>query len=81
MTGNASHVHGSDLDSARRVKRLVIERFASAQWWRGAGLAPVDRGWAVRLDVARPVEEPLPDEVDGVPVEVHVVGDVTPLGG
>jgi hypothetical protein len=70
--------HGSDLDSARRAKRVVVERFAAATWWRGAGVAPLAEGWAVRLNIADAVDAEVPDEVDGVPVEVRVVGDITP---
>lgn len=66
----------TDLEHARRAKKVLAERFCSATWWRGAGLTPAATGWLVRVDVAVPCDE-LPGRVDGVPVQVRVVGDVT----
>lgn len=66
---------GTELDRARRAQALVVRRFGDATWWRGAGLFPAGHGWSVRVDVAEPRRD-VPHEVDGVRVEVRVVGDV-----
>ncbi len=68
--------HGTDLERAHHAKNVILARFQQTAWWRGAGVAPVPGGWAVRVNVAEPCDE-VPGEVDGVPIEVRVVGDVT----
>jgi hypothetical protein len=63
----------TSLAAARRAKAALQEKYRDAAWLRGVGIAPAASGFHVRLNVdpetGPPVEE-LPEEIEGVPIEV-----------
>lgn len=63
---------------ARDAKPAAAAALAPYGRVTGVGLARHGDGWAVRVNLreAPPAGAVLPREVDGVPVEVRVVGDV-----
>jgi hypothetical protein len=66
---------------AQRVKLELHERYGQAAWFRGIGLAPRGSGFAVRLNVAPESKGQMadvPSEVQGVPIEVVVMGTYSP---
>lgn len=57
-----------------------MERFRDVNGVRGIGLAILDDGYGVKVNfVAPPPAGLVPDDVDGVPVIVDVVGPARPL--
>jgi hypothetical protein len=63
----------SSLDSARLAKETLAGQYAGASWYRGVGIAPDGKGYAVRLNVspaAKQVAASLPKEVRGVRVNI-----------
>lgn len=70
--------HEVDRDAARDAKRGAVEALAPHGRVTGVGLARRGDGYAVRVHLleAPPASAVLPREVDGVPVEVRVVGTV-----
>jgi hypothetical protein len=46
----------------------------------GVGIAPLEAGWALKVNLRRPAEHDLPQEVDGVPVITEVTGRVVASG-
>lgn len=75
----------ADLEAARRVKDQLRQRLAGDERLRGVGLVRVDDpvgSFAVVVRVAHiehVAELGLPERVDGVTVQLLVVGDVTAL--
>ena len=69
------------LDDARAAKVTLAARLAGEPAVVGIGVGRAPGGWAVRVDLARPVPElALPGEIDGVPVLVTVVGRIRAQG-
>lgn len=67
----------SDIEAARTVKRRLRAELATGDATCGVGLARRDDGWGVLVVVRSERERPdVPDVVDGIPVQVRVVGDV-----
>lgn len=67
----------SDIEAARTAKRRLRAELAKGDAACGVGLARRDDGWGVLVVVRSERERPdVPDAVDGVPVQVRVVGDV-----
>jgi hypothetical protein len=64
------------LKEARAAKAKVFEVFASRAEVVGVGITRVKAGYGVKVNLACPADSELPCEVDGVPVEVEVVGPV-----
>jgi hypothetical protein len=68
------------LDEAQAAKAILRERLRGMPGLRGLGITTVDGGYAVKVLVARgALSDAIPDDVDGVPVVVDVVGELTPL--
>jgi hypothetical protein len=69
-------------DEARRAKVAVLELVEGDDAVNGVGIAPLagEGGYSVKVNLARPLrpERALPDEIDGVPVVVEVIGTVRP---
>ncbi|HEV8239977.1 MAG TPA: hypothetical protein VGS57_11465 [Thermoanaerobaculia bacterium] len=66
-----------DLERARAAKRRLRELLPKAAEVNGIGITQVGEDYAVKLNLAAPVEDlDLPDSVDGVPVVVEVVGRI-----
>lgn len=70
----------SDIEAARTVKRRLRTELATSEAACGVGLVRRDGGWGVLVVVRSERERPdVPDVVDGVPVQVRVVGGVHAL--
>jgi hypothetical protein len=69
---------GSTLERARAAKGRAREVFAALGTVVGVGLTQVGDGYGVKvnLETAPPAGTRLPGAVDGVPVQVEVVGQV-----
>ncbi|MBC7290674.1 MAG: hypothetical protein H5T83_04960 [Actinotalea sp.] len=67
----------ADLEQARAAKARLRTELAGHHGLRGIGLVRVRHGYAVRVSLATAADDDLPPDVDGVPVRVAVVGEVT----
>lgn len=65
------------LDQARAAKNKLLEQLRDRVDLRGIGIAVLDGGYGVKVNFSkRPSSGVVPDDVDGVPVIVDVVGSV-----
>lgn len=65
------------LEEARAAKSKVREMIADQPVVSGVGLVRVGPGWMIKVNVVREASEfDVPQEVDGVPVRVEVVGRI-----
>lgn len=72
-------IDAKSLKDARAAKQKLREQLSGLAEVRGIGLTRRASGYAVKLNVERlPDEWTLPDDVDGVPVVVAVVGKIKP---
>jgi hypothetical protein len=68
------------LEAARAAKEKVRELIAGVEGVRGLGLTSVGSRYAVKVNLSAQLENlSLPDDVDGVPVVIDVVGAIKPL--
>jgi hypothetical protein len=68
----------ADLAQARRVKQQLVQRYSSIAEVNGVGIVRRDDGWAVKVNLERPVPNlSVPDSIDGVAVFTDVVGSIT----
>jgi hypothetical protein len=71
-----------DRDRALAAKQRLRDMLGDDAALRGIGISLVDQGYAVRVNVVDEeavVRLGLPAEVDGVPVDVKVVGTIRAL--
>ena len=68
----------ASLDDARGAKAAVLSMLEHHDVVNGVGVARLDDGYVVKVNLSRPPdpELPLPASVDGVPVTWEVVGDI-----
>ena len=71
-------MNGHTLDEARAAKERALEVFRGLAPVVGVGITTIDGGYGVRVNL---LEAPmpgvkLPQDIDGVPVQVRVVGEV-----
>jgi hypothetical protein len=72
--------HESSLDAARAAKEKIRELLIGFDEVRGLGLTSVGSRYAVKVNLSeQPENLSLPDDVDGVPVVIDVVGAIKPL--
>ncbi len=66
------------LAQARAAKVKVLAAFRDDRSVVGVGITRIGEGYGVKLNLESPPapEAVLPDEVDGVPVRVEVVGSI-----
>jgi hypothetical protein len=65
------------LEQARTAKQRLAERLHGVANVRGIGIAVLDGGYGVKVNFAmRPEAGVVPDDVDGVPVVVDVIGSI-----
>lgn len=69
-------MHTVTLEQARAAKQTVHRIFTRFGTVVGVGITRVHEGYAVKVNVSRPLppEADVPSEVDGVPICVEVVG-------
>ena len=73
-------MRSATLAAAEAAQEKLVARLGSLPGLRGIGIAPLDKGFCIKLNLAAmPAGEELPDDVDGVPVIVDIVGSVRPL--
>jgi hypothetical protein len=68
----------ASLDEARRAKAAVLSMLEHHDLVNGVGVARVDDGYVVKVNLSRPPDPdlPLPSSVDDVPVTWEVVGEI-----
>jgi len=76
-----SHCTGAGRLQARRAKDVVRRLLAAADAGGSVGLTRRGDGYAVRVSLRQAPAVDLPSEVDGVPLELHVVGEVSAQPG
>lgn len=67
------------LEQARAAKPKLAAVLEGLAELRGLGIAVLDGGFGLKVNLSKPAESPIPSEVDGVPVIVEVVGGTSPL--
>lgn len=73
-------MNGATLEAAMAAKQTLAPKLAALPELRGIGVAVLDCGFGVKVNLSRPVAAGVvPDDVDGVPVIVDVVGEIRPL--
>jgi hypothetical protein len=66
------------LSQARAAKAKVVELMKGSDAVNGVGIARQGAGYAVKLNLVRPTKtDAVPSRVDGVPVKVEIVGEIT----
>ena len=66
------------LSQARAAKLKVAKLMEGSDAVNGVGVTREGTGYAVKLNLARPADtNALPSRVDGVPVKVEIVGEIT----
>ncbi len=70
---------GATLEAARAAKRKTLTALGNCAELNGVGITRVEDGYAVKVNLAAEVTAggPIPEEVDGVPVVVEVVGRIS----
>lgn len=67
------------LEQARAAKQKLRERLAGCPELRGIGIATLSGGYGVKVNLSSaPAPGLVPDDVDGVPVIIDVVGAISP---
>lgn len=66
---------GYTLEQARAAKEKAKRLFTSNV---GVGITRLDDGYAIKVNLRNPIstEETIPTSIDGVPVQVEVVGEI-----
>ena len=74
--GNREEPRGSSLEEARKAKPQALTLFAPLAQVVGVGITWVGEGYGLKVNLRSPpsADTQLPEEVDGVPVRVEVVG-------
>jgi hypothetical protein len=70
-------MESATIERARAAKTHFLEQFGHLRELNGVGLTRVDQGYAVKVNLSAPLDGALiPQEVDGVPIVVDVVGRI-----
>ena len=68
----------ASLAEARAAKEKLSRAVGERPEVNGVGITKVRKGYAVKLNLSEDVVgEPMPEEIDGVPVQVEVVGPIS----
>jgi hypothetical protein len=69
------------LEKARAAKAQALEVFRRLATVVGVGITTVDGGYGVRVNLREPPGSgvDLPEYIDGVPVQVRIVGEISAL--
>jgi hypothetical protein len=66
--------------AAERAQKILAERLAGIPGVRAIGIAVLDGGFGVKVHFSEtPPEGSVPDDVDGIPIIVDIVGSIRPL--
>jgi hypothetical protein len=66
------------LERARAAKQMLRERLADLSELRGIGIAVLDGGYGVKVNLLCQTETLIPAEINGVPIVIEVVGRIVP---
>ena len=71
-------MNNTTLDEARAAKAKVLATFGHEPSVVGVGIARFGEGYAVKLNLESPLgpDAKVPEDVDGVPIKVEVVGTI-----
>jgi hypothetical protein len=69
----------STLHEARAAKERVKEMLGAREELRGIGITRREDGFALKVNLSERNEVNIPSEIDGVPVQVEIVGEVRAL--
>lgn len=73
-------MNGATLAAAEAAKEMLASRLAHFPGLRGIGIAVLDEGFGVKVNLSgTPEEAGVPNDVDGVPVIVDIVGTIESL--
>lgn len=65
------------LAGARLAKRVVLDMIRHHPQLRGVGITRLEDGsYAVKVNLTESVDLKIPDDVDGVPIVINVVGSI-----
>lgn len=67
----------ADLERVRAAKDKLAALIADRPAINGIGVAPFEGGFCIKINLARPSDEDLPQEFEGIPVRAEVVGRIT----
>jgi hypothetical protein len=69
---------GVTLEQARAAKAAALRHFENLGTVVGVGVTRVEGAYAVKVNLSEPPAEgtELPEEIDGVPVRIEVVGTI-----
>lgn len=69
---------GASLESARAAKKRALTLFAELGDVVGIGLTKMNEGYGLKINFSSAPKDPtaVPEDVDGVPVKVEVVGTI-----
>ena len=75
---NRGRMKGVSLEAARAAKSRVAEAFRGIGEVVGVGLVSVDKGYGIKVNLAKPPEgnTSAPTQIAGVPIRVEVVGTI-----
>ena len=73
-------IEGADLEKARAAKALAVSRLGSLAQVNGVGITRVGQGYGVKINLSEQLHPgtEIPEDIDGVPVVVELVGRITP---
>ncbi len=71
----------SSLDQARAAKQQAFSTFSRLADVVGVGITRRGEGYAIKVNLRQPPASgiDLPDDIDGVPVQVEIVGTISKL--
>jgi hypothetical protein len=72
-------IHGATLEQAQGAKSRAAQVFGDLVGEVAVGIMPLEQGrYALKVNLTTPPNEgvTLPDEIEGVPVQVEVVGTI-----
>lgn len=69
---------GATYEEAEVAKEILAGEFAGLPELRGIGIAVLDVGYGVRVNLSGPIERIVPVEINDVPVIVKIIGTIRP---
>jgi hypothetical protein len=67
------------IEQARAAKEKLAAMLASLPELRGIGIALLDVGFGVKVNLCARPAQVLPNEIDCVPIVIEVIGEIRPL--
>ena len=64
------------LEKATTAQRKLVRRLSKVREVNGIGITRVDEGFCLKVNLSSRTTVELPDEIDGIPVRVEVVGPI-----